>query len=298
MTKKFLALLFRMLSALPLRVRRAWGRGGGYLFALLPLKERRIAELQMAACLGNRGINYKVREVYAHFGQTLMEAIELGSILNNNSVPFECDRPEIIEKIRLHQGPVIALTGHCGNWDLLAAYIISKGVPVAAAGRTANNATLQELLVDLRARYGIKTLWRAEFQTVQGILRELRAGQVVAALIDQDTVVHSAFAPFFGRLAKTPSGLVTLAKRVGAMLFTAFLFREGPGYKIYMEELDSALPVETILTEYNQRLEKLICKYPEQWAWVHKRWRSLPNGETLSSQEYLALLTQEARHEI
>ena len=295
MAELFLRLLIKSLGALPLPVRAVIGGWGGALFSLLPLKERHIAELQMTLFLKPKGVKFKVSKVYASLGRTLLEALDVKPMLAKGTQLFECDHPEVLDHARHFQGPIVALTGHCGNWDLLAAYIISRGLPITTAGRVARNPIFQRILADLRATYGIKTLWRSESLTTRGILKELRPGQVVATLVDQDTDVHSLFVPFFGRPAKTPSALLSLAKRVKALIITAFLFRTNKGYKVYLQELDPNLTEEELLVQYHQRLESLICQYPEQWVWIHKRWRTLPTGKTLSSREYLHLLEEELR---
>ncbi len=113
----------------------------------------------------------------------------------------------------------------------------------------------------------------------------------MAALIDQDTRVDSVFVPFLGTPAKTPSALVDLGKRYNARFVSAFIIRtKGTHFEIHTEELDSSKSTEEILAEYHRNLERLIRERPDQWVWIHKRWRSDPSGTTLGTRDYLKKL--------
>jgi KDO2-lipid IV(A) lauroyltransferase len=189
--------------------------------------------------------------------------------------------------------PTIVLTGHTGNWDLLAAYTIARGIEVATVGREARSPVLQHLLRSIRDGYGINTIWRSDKSGVKKLLALMKAGKVVAALIDQDTRVESLPVPFFDESAKTPSSLIALGKRHNASFMTMFLFRTSPStYEVFAEPLNDSLSTEEVLQTYNQRLETLIRRFPEQWVWFHKRWRTSADGVTKSSREYIAWLRE------
>jgi KDO2-lipid IV(A) lauroyltransferase len=113
----------------------------------------------------------------------------------------------------------------------------------------------------------------------------------MAALIDQDTRVDSVFVPFLGAPAKTPSALVDLGKRFNARFVSAFIVRtRGTHFEIHANELDGSKSTEEILEEYHRNLERRIRERPDQWVWIHKRWRSDPSGTTLGTKEYLKRL--------
>jgi KDO2-lipid IV(A) lauroyltransferase len=187
--------------------------------------------------------------------------------------------------------PIVCLTGHTGNWDLLAAYVISRGIPLTTIGREARSPTAQKVLETVREGYGIETIWRSDRTGLKRLLQCLKERRVVAALIDQDTRVDSIMVPFFGTPAKTPVSLISLGRKMNARFVTAFLFRTGWfRYSVWVEEIPDLNSEYDILCEYHQRLETLIRRFPSQWVWFHKRWRSLPDGTALSSREYQALL--------
>jgi KDO2-lipid IV(A) lauroyltransferase len=172
--------------------------------------------------------------------------------------------------------------------------MIHRGIPITTIGKEARNPAAQHILARMRLGYGIETLWRSDRRAVRRLMECLKERRVVAALIDQDTRVESHFIPFFGCPAKTPSSLISLGKRARARFVSAFLFRVGfLRYEVFAEEFPDDLGEDEILTLYNARLEALIRRFPAQWVWFHKRWRSRPDGTVLSTREYLASIRQD-----
>jgi len=285
---RFLARAILALGVVPLRLRLALGALGGYLFALMPTRDRRIAELQLKRFLNVPGSPLPiVRQVYAEAGRNALGALNLSPLIES----IDCADTAALERLKSGQRPVLALTGHLGPWDLLGAWIIAQGVPVATIGRMARNPSLQDVLVTLRARYGITTMWRDEERGLRRIIKHLRGGGLVAALIDQDTVVSSTPVPFFGHPAQTPSGLVELARRCGALIVLTFIYRTSNGrHTVELKPVADDANVEEVLRAYSGRLEELIRTYPTQWVWFHKRWRTRPDGTRLSGEQYATWL--------
>ncbi|MCB0320802.1 MAG: lysophospholipid acyltransferase family protein, partial [Bdellovibrionales bacterium] len=200
--------------------------------------------------------------------------------------------------------PCIALTAHTGNWELMAAYFASLGIRVVTIGRVTRNRFAHRLVSTLREHYGVHTVWRSGLQGHREIVKILKSGGTIAALIDQDTHVSSVNSTFFGNFARTPSSLIELGLRHNASFVTAFNFRQPNNtFLVRVEELHERT-VEGLVNSYNSRLEEYIRQFPGQWVWFHKRWRSLPSGERLSSSAYeewlqqatesLSLVTEEA----
>jgi len=231
------------------------------------------------------------RRSFANAGTTLFESLRLHPILRLHQSKIRCTAWQEIERWTSDDRPIIALTAHTGNWDLLAAYMIHRGIPITTIGKEARNPVAQHILARMRLGYGIETQWRSDRRAVKRLVECLKERRVVAALIDQDTRVESVFVPFFGIQAKTPVSLITLGKRAQARFVSAFLVRVGfMRFEVLAEEFPGDLSEEEILTMYNARLEALIRRYPAQWVWFHKRWRSRPDGSVLSTREYVASL--------
>ena len=274
-------------------MRSALGRSLGIMFATIPTRDRKVAALQLRALLGKSNPGPIIRAMFGSIGQTLAEAINLRPMINRLDSYVACSNQALIQELLDSKRPVIALSAHTGNWDLLAAYGAERGFKLSTVGRPARSSLLQEFLSDIRAGYGVKSIWRGDQRSSRELLGELAQGHFIAAVIDQDTRVHSTFSSFFGLPARSPARLIELAPKYGAILVSAFIFRTGfNSYEIFVEKLPAGLSAGETLDEYHRRLEALIREHPEQWVWFHKRWRSLPSGERLSSKRYIEYLEQ------
>lgn len=175
---------------------------------------------------------------------------------------------------------VVVVTGHIGCWELMPAAFTALGYPINVIGRRAYDDRLNEMLVRLRARHGIKTIDRDA--GAKEALRCLRRGEVLGVLIDQDTRVKGVFVKFFGHPAFTPTGAVEFALRTGAALVPMAIHRNGDGRHTVEvlppldltptsnEEKDIALQTQRC----TEILEGFIRRHPEQWVWMHERWKT------------------------
>ena len=292
--------LIYTLGLLPIDLRRALGHLLGLVIARFPTRERTIASLQLRQFFNPAQSATVVNRMYASLGQSAFETFNLNPLLdainssaNNAEHKTFIDCPELakIQEIYSRGRGIVALTAHTGNWDLMGAYFAKCGIRVATIGREARVVALQDLLVRIREKYGIQTIWRQDPQAMKQLLSRLNRGWVIAALIDQDTYVHSRHVPFFGRYASTPDSLVKVAKRRNIPIVSTFIFRlESGKYRIFLRELNGDESVEDILTQYHTQLENHLRHYPEQWVWFHKRWRTLPSGERLATADYIKFL--------
>lgn len=283
--------LMRTVGLLPIRMRSALGAALGNLAGRLPLREARIAALQIQAFLPEASPSTVVPKIFENVGRSMLESLNLRPLLKPPFTHISCPQWDTVMKWTRDERPVIALTAHTGNWDLLAAYTIARGIPLSTVGKEARNPNVQVALRSMREAYGIDTIWRSDKSGIKRIVSCFKERRVMAALIDQDTRVDSVFVPFFGTAAKTPSALIDLGKRFNARFVSAFIIRtEGIRFEIHTAELDSSRSTEEILAEYHHNLEHLIRAHPDQWVWIHKRWRTDPSGTTLGTKDYLKKL--------
>jgi KDO2-lipid IV(A) lauroyltransferase len=179
----------------------------------------------------------------------------------------------------------IVITGHIGNWDLLGAYVARKGIPIAAAARHVNNSRLNQLLMDFRARNGVRPILRKSRRSSWEILRILKQGGILALLIDRDIrKTPSVSVPFFGRLARTPVAAAFLAVRRDLPVIPAFAQRRAEGghhftimAPIYPPKTgDRQRDILELTHQFSQILEHRIRQNPGEWVWWHRRWRRRP----------------------
>jgi Kdo2-lipid IVA lauroyltransferase/acyltransferase len=171
----------------------------------------------------------------------------------------------------------IVVSGHLGHWELMGAIVARLGLPVSFVVTTQRNKRIERMMDDYRRMSGIEIIKRRE--AVRGVISALRRNRLVALLIDQDAHEDGAFVPFFGRLASTPRGPAVFQLRTGAPLIFAQSVRlPGERYRIRLTGVDTmGIDDADVLTaKLTAQLEAAIRETPEQWTWMHKRWKSSP----------------------
>ncbi|MGH9379148.1 MAG: lysophospholipid acyltransferase family protein [Thermoanaerobaculia bacterium] len=281
-----LAALLRGLSLLlqPLGWRGAqrFGGGLGLLGWWLGRRDRRRTLEHLALAfpeLSSRQCRRLGRASFRHHGTTLGECLFLlrrdcGAVTRVVAV----DGWDHVESVRRAGRSVLILTGHCGNWELLAALINCRGLGMRVVARRLDAEGFQRLLLGLRERFGTESIERGESGAARSLLRTLRDGGALGILIDQDTRVDGVWVPFFGRPAYTPVAAAQLARRHGAGVIPAFIERRSDGRHLARFHPPIELPADpeaatAILTRV---IEDQIRRVPEQWVWMHRRWRRQP----------------------
>lgn len=264
----------------------------GWIINALPLKEKKIAQYQLKKILKIQDYKGTTQRMFQSLAYTAIESLLIKEFLKGKAeISFE-ERRLFEEFIAAPCGKLL-LTGHFSNWELLAGVVASISPQPKVIGRAARNKALNEELRKIRESYGVMVLDKDDKTTGFTVLKALKKNGLVGALIDQDTEVLSIFAPFLGMPAKTPLALVDTAFKTKSKIGAIFIEREGPAkFRIGFSDLSNLKNELEVLTEYNSILEGRIKKCPEQWVWVHKRWRSLPDGRTLRTHEYLRYLDQ------
>jgi KDO2-lipid IV(A) lauroyltransferase len=191
-----------------------------------------------------------------------------------------------LEAVMASSGRAIAVTAHLGNWELLAVAHRLVGHPVTVVMRPLDSAVLDDLVARLRRRTGVEIVDKR--RAVRPLLQALGRGHLVAILLDQNaTRQEGVFVPFFGRSASTSRGLAVLAVRTRTPVLPIFTRREAPGrHRVVIQA--PLLPPEVGSTEKAvvaltarcaSTIETAIRETPEQWLWIHNRWRTRPVGE-------------------
>ncbi|MFN0123231.1 MAG: lysophospholipid acyltransferase family protein [Blastocatellia bacterium] len=181
---------------------------------------------------------------------------------------------------------VILLTGHIGAWELSVFAHSIYGYPMSFLKRNVDNPLVERLAESYRLRHGNRSIDKKG--GMREILRTLKSGGVVGILADLNTTrEEGVFVDFFGVPACTTAGVATLALRTNAVVL--------PGYLLWDETANAhrlcfETPIETISTgrqkedvvantqQYANALENIIRRYPDQWLWIHRRWKTRPEG--------------------
>ena len=224
------------------------------------------------------------RANYRHLGVTGAECLHLmRGDCSTVERRVEVEGWENVEAVRAAGRPVLILTGHCGNWELLAATINCRGLRLAVIARRANDPRLASPIVRLRERFGTRTINRSEPGASRKLLTALRDGGALGMLIDQDTPVKGVWVPFFGRPAFTPVGAAEIALKRDAGVVPAFIARrdDGTHRAVFQPALDLPTDPTAATALMTTAIESWIRHHPEQWVWMHRRWRRQPEAEAL-----------------
>ncbi|CAA9369893.1 MAG: Lipid A biosynthesis lauroyl acyltransferase [uncultured Gemmatimonadetes bacterium] len=229
-----------------------------------------------------------VRATYEHLGREAAAILRL-SKLDPQAVIERTDVTEDWPKLQAALGEgrgVLLVTGHYGNWEIAAAAVAARGVPIAAIVRRQGNRLVDERLDGLRRKLGVETIYQSEAPS--RVPRVLRKGGIVGIVGDQDARRSGVFVPFFGRPASTHRGPALFALKLRAPVF-ACVARRLPGgaarYRVSGVQIatertgELETDVRALTTALAARLEAEIREAPEQYFWYHRRWKSKPPPE-------------------
>ncbi len=180
---------------------------------------------------------------------------------------------------------VMFLTCHLGAFDLQITNMALRGLNPNIVGTALKDERLNELLWQYRNAYGAVAIERGK-ESVR-LFKALKSGGSIAILIDQDTKVKSRFVNFFGMKAATPIGATVLALRTGAAVVPTYIYlaEDGKQHMHILPEIPLVITgdEETDLIVNTQNFttitEEIVRKHPEQWVWMHERWKTRPGEE-------------------
>jgi KDO2-lipid IV(A) lauroyltransferase len=275
-------------SLIPWRIGVAVGAGLGSLSWRFLSSSRRLALENLAAAFPDWTEDQRAsvgRSAMVNLGRAAMEMLMLFRRRRTRIEEWCAIEDEMRLREALSGGRgVVFVTGHTGNWELLAALVARRGYPATVVATPVYDPRLDDLLVAARAAQGVETISRGSSSAARQLLSALRRNSFLGMLIDQDTDVDGAFVPFFGRPAYTPTGAAALALRTGAAVVCGFLVREGA----IRHRLIVQGPITLIRTGDHQRdvventalftglIERHIRAFPDQWVWFHRRWKRRP----------------------
>ncbi len=262
---------------------------GGWLGMLayrLATQQRRLAceHIQQALDISDEdAIKTIVKQCFSNLGKNVVEFMlfrRMNPKQIQQSVSFEGVQ-HVENALALGKGAII-LTGHFGNWELLAASISTNVSPLTPIVRELRSPRLNALVSKYREKAGYSTIDRNT--GVRQALRCLRTNNLLGIVSDVDTSVNGVFVDFFGKPAYTPYSPIAFALKTGACILPAFIIRQPDGTHraiieppLTLERCDDKENELVINTQkYTKVIESYIRKNPEQWIWMHQRWKTRP----------------------
>ncbi|MBI9084069.1 MAG: lysophospholipid acyltransferase family protein [Desulfobacterales bacterium] len=289
-TEKLQYLLIGMalkgLSAIPQGVRTRLAGPVGRLWYGLDRYHRRIAEDNMQrAYAGEISAGAVARTVRANFVQTVRMALEIPSLLRldrKNIDRYVTFTGEHHLRCAMARGRgILFLTGHLGNWEMMSLSVPLKfGLRINVLARPLDFRPLDRVLTEIRSRTGNRMVDKED--SAKEVQQRLNANQAVGILLDQNASFYEGvYVPFFSRLACTNRGLAVFALRYRADVIPVFNIREPDGrYRVIFEAPLTVIRTGNVRRDiventevFNRVIEKFVRRAPEQWFWVHRRWR-------------------------
>jgi KDO2-lipid IV(A) lauroyltransferase len=285
--------VMQTLGALPLAwaLRIAAGVALAVYAVARPL--RRVGMVNLALAFPERPLAERrriLRASFANLGRMVAELAHLPRLDADDLrtlVEFE-DEAWWAENIgRPRDTGVLVLSGHFGNWELLVFAHGMRGFPVSMVHRTMANPFVDRWLNAIRARAGTRLVRKRH--AAGGVLRALHDHELLVLPFDQNSTRGlGVFADFFGVAASTNSGIARLALRTGAPVVPVFIVRDGTKAHHRVTVLpimyaqrsgDFESDVRRATQQFSDVFESMVRRHPEQWLWVHKRWKTRPPGE-------------------
>ncbi|HUJ76671.1 MAG TPA: lysophospholipid acyltransferase family protein [bacterium] len=293
----------RLLGSTLVWVPPPWASALGAAFGLLlhslgilvPLTRRNVATA-FADTLSPDQQRRVVRNCYVHYGRLLLEFFTMRRVMAGREPRyFELQGGPVLDAALTQGKGVVLVTAHFGNWELLGITLTGHGYPLHPYAGEQHNLLADQAINELRERAGLSVIRRKG--GMRAMLKLLHARHIVGIIADQHESTRRHFVSYFGQPVSVVDGPFLLARRTGApVVFAACIRTRGMRYRTIVEALD--LPPATDdeeldLLRFTQacfaRLELHVRQHPEQYFWLHRRFRLIPHDVRLTdlNQEFL-----------
>lgn len=225
---------------------------------------------------------------FEHLLKLVVEAIYTPRLIHSDSWPYRVKTVNLAPAIDLMNGnkPVLMVTGHVGNWEVLGTMLASLGYSMTGLARPLNHKKVNDWLLGIRQAKGIRVLtkWDAS-SAMQQILSQ---GGALAFVADQNAGDRGMFVPFFGHLASSYKSIGLLAMSYNCPIICGYAHRLDPEFRFELGTTDIIYPQDWanqrdplyyITARFNRAIEAMVRMRPDQYLWMHRRWKSRPRFE-------------------
>jgi KDO2-lipid IV(A) lauroyltransferase len=281
------------LGALPRRAAITLGLLAGRIAYLLPGGLNRTGARNLALAFPEKSDAERrqlLRGCFENLGRLLGEFSQLPRATPEelrNLIEFDQAGLAHLREAEKRGRGIIFLTGHVGSWEMLSFGWSALEYPISFLVRPIDNPRIEDMIEKIRTRFGNRTIDKKS--AARQSLRVLREGGTLGILCDLNTQPHEGvFVPFFSKLACTTAGVATLALKTDAIVFPTcavwdkqrkhYFFHGDPPVEL-VRTGDHQKDVELNTARFAAAMERIVRLYPEQWLWIHKRWKTRPEGE-------------------
>ena len=276
---------YRLVSSTPFWFTKISGILLGHLAYWLVFTERSKALEHLAIAFPEKSQAERkslAKSMFVHLGISCAEITHIPKILAHPDLRLNEEHRTLFAEALQEGKGCIAITGHIGNWEILAQILAVNNIPVHTIAKPIYDPRLTRWAHSIRTQFGLNVIWRGQEGGFKEMIRVFHQKETLALLIDQDTSVKSTFVPFFGKPASTPIAAGKLAFRTQAPIIIGWLHRTKKGYQLHFERFKYSLSgekshdIKRITAGITERLEWAIRQEPSQWVWMHRRWKRKP----------------------
>lgn len=274
------------LSLLPLSWVYAFSIFSGNLVFFLLQERREIARENIERAYGNTLTEAEksrlVRQSFHHIVLAVVELLMVERLRDEPDRYFKIFGREHLDQALAAGGGCVLVVSHLGSWELLGMLAQFGPYEASAVVKTIRNPYLDKWFNRMRNKTALQTIFKDA--PIREVLRRLKKNHIIAILTDQWAGPEGLWVNFFGELTSTTTLPARFGLKLGCPIIAAFCVRTAPWqFEIYVEPevalVGEGPQIERLTTEkINQIVEKKILQYPEQWTWVHRRWKDRPQG--------------------
>lgn len=284
-------LILKVMAFLPRELARFCGISLAFLIYFIHRRLRRVGLRNLEMAMPDKTLRERkkiVRGVFRTLGRQLADFCQLPSYdLNNIDTLAVYEGFEAFDAARARGKGVLFLTAHLGGWEIGSFMHSLHGNKMAIVVRPLDNPYLDRLVTRYRTMHGNRVFGKDEF--ARGLLSAMKNGETVGVLMDQNmTPPQGVFVDFFGIPACTASGIARVALKTDAAVVPAFTIWDPVlrKYRVHFEPAvtlsrtaDNEADVIANTARFTKITEEIVRRYPDQWLWVHKRWKTRPEGQ-------------------
>lgn len=279
-----------IIKLIPARTLYGFAKGISSLAYSFAVKQRQIALDSLGIAFGNDKTNQEIEQIAKDcFTFMAKSAVELMFLMDKPVQLKErvsIEGQENLDRALSFGRGVILVSAHFGNFPLLLGRLALEGYKAAGIMRPMRDGRVEKIFLKKRNKFGVKTIYsQPRSVCVNNTIQALRNNELVFIPVDQNFGTGGVFVNFFGRQAATAVGPVVFAQRTKAMLLPCFIIRQlDDTHKIIFEPAlnltqgkDAQDTIFINTQELTGVIERYIRKYPAEWGWIHRRWKSQPS---------------------
>ena len=274
------------LAILPLRVALKVGEALGVLLFYVWGSRRKIAIENLTRTVSAGAIQISepaavvIKKNFRNLGRSFIEVIKIYYGLGDKIIrSVSIEGLEHFKAAQSKGKGVVLLTGHCGNWELLAIAASAKLSGIAVVARPINNPYVNKLVERARRKYGNEVIYKKG--ALKAIIKKLKNNECVGILMDQAVIPEEGYViDFLGRGAWTTKIPAVIVRKTGAAVIAGFIHRTAAGHIItaspeveLSENSDKEEAVKEDTRKFSACIENYIKEHPTEWLWIHRRWK-------------------------